>query len=198
MSYAYAGNNTDVASVCRLVPSLLNNPQLSGVGLDHSPSDCVVHDAWKGAGLPAPPRKVVAEGWIAALSFIRVRRVCAPSRKPLRSRPMFHHHAPHTSAAAALTTFAAACRHVPRQHAPCARRRIRSCRVRALPRACSCCAAACAPGDHAVAALACTRVTAGQGLPGQGAAAAAVLRLPSVCPAASPGHGCRPQRSHQH
>ena len=141
MSHTFAGNNTDVASVCRLVPSLLNKPQLSRVYLDHKPSACVGHDAWKSAGLPAPPGEVVAEGWIATLSFIRVRRVCAPFRKPLRSRPMFHHHAPHTSAAAALTTFAA-CRHVPRPHAACARRRIRSCRVRELPRACSCCAAA--------------------------------------------------------
>jgi hypothetical protein len=197
MSHTFAGNNTDVASVCRLVPSLLNNPQLFWVRLDHEPSACVGHDAWKGAGLPAPPDKVVDKGWIATLSFIRV-RVCAPFRKPLRSLFMFHHHAPHTWAAAALTTFADACRHVPRQHAACARRRIRSCRVRALPRACSCCAAACAPGDHDVAALACASVAAGQGLPGQGAAAAAVPRRPSVCPVASPGHCCRAQRSPQH
>jgi hypothetical protein len=166
--------------------------------LDHKLSDCFGYDAWKGSGLSAPPRKVLAEGWIATFAFIGVRRVYAPFRKPLRSRPVCRHHAPLKSAAAALTTFADACRHVPRQHAPCARRRIRSCRVLAMPRACSCCAAACAPGDHAVAALACTRVTAGQGLPGQGAAAAAVLWLPSVCPAASPGHCCRPQRLPQH
>ena len=98
LSHTFAGNNTDVANVCRLVPSLLNKPHVFVVHLDHSASDCVVHAAWKGAGLPAPPRKVVVEGWIATLSFIRVRRVCAPFRKPLRSRPMFHHHAPHTSA----------------------------------------------------------------------------------------------------
>ena len=98
MSHTFAGNNTDVASVCRLVLFLFNNPQLSWVRLDHEPSACVGHDAWKGAGLPAPPHEVVAKGRIATLSFIRVRRVCAPFRKPLRSRPMFHHHAPHTSA----------------------------------------------------------------------------------------------------
>jgi hypothetical protein len=61
--------------------------------------------------------------------------------------------AKHTSAAAALTTFADACQQVPLRYIPCARRRIRSCRVRALPRPCSCCAAACAPGDHARASL---------------------------------------------
>jgi len=93
LSHASAGNKTDVASVCRLVPSLLNKPQLSIVSLDHSPSDCVGHDAWKGAGLPAPPREVVCEGWKTALCFIRVRRVGAPLQT-------VHHHAPKAKSAA--------------------------------------------------------------------------------------------------
>ncbi len=68
-----------------------------------------------------------------------------------------------------------------------------SARVRALPRACSCCAAAIAPGGHTVVALTCTCVAAGQDLHGQETAAAAVIRLPSVCHAASPGQcDCRP------
>ena len=189
--------------MCRLVSSLLDTPQLSSVCLDHDPSNCVYHDAWDAfpwdadASLLAPPREVVAKGWSATLSFLRVRLDCAPFRKPLRSRPMCHHHAPHTSAGAALTTFAACCL-VLWQHICCARRRICFCRFWALLCACSCCAAIFAAGVHAVTALACTRVATGQSLPGQRAAAAAVLRLPSVCPAAAPGHCCRPQRLHQH
>jgi hypothetical protein len=45
----------------------------------------------------------------------------------------------------------------PPSHVPCDRHCIRSCRDRALPRTCSCNAAAvCGAGDHAVAAPACT------------------------------------------
>ena len=70
MSHAFAVNKIDIASVCRLVPSLLNKPQLSTVELDHDPSACVGHDAWKGAGLPAPPGEVVARGWMAVLEYL--------------------------------------------------------------------------------------------------------------------------------
>ena len=70
MSHSPAGNNTDVASVCRLVPSLLNKPQLSEIYLGHSPSACVGCDAWLQAGLPVPPGEVVRKGWEAVLRFL--------------------------------------------------------------------------------------------------------------------------------
>ena len=69
--HARAGNRFDVTSVCRLVPSLLNKPQLSDIGLDHTPSACVGCDAWLQAGLPVPPGEVVRKGWKAVLQFVR-------------------------------------------------------------------------------------------------------------------------------
>ena len=194
-SFSFLDNESSQSSdeisascVCRIISCILHNQKLTKVRFHFGPSFCSGDDAWRREGLPVPPREVWVGGWTPTLSFIRVR--CA--YVTLASRHVvFRHHA-------ALTTFADASGDVPRQHDACARRRTRSCRVPSLQRVCSCCAAACAPGDYAVTAPACTCVAAGQGLPGQGAAAAAVLRLPPVCPAASPGHCCRPQRSHQH
>ena len=39
--------------------------------LDHAPSDCVGHDAWKSEGLPVPPGEIVAKGWTAVLQYLR-------------------------------------------------------------------------------------------------------------------------------
>jgi hypothetical protein len=66
------GNNIEVASVCRLVPSLLNKPQLSKVSFDHCPSSCIDDAAWwLQAGLVVPPDEVVQDGWTAVLQFLR-------------------------------------------------------------------------------------------------------------------------------
>jgi hypothetical protein len=100
-------------------------------------------------------------------------------------------------AAASLTTFAGAPRHVPRGHVVCARRRICSCRPRPLQRACARFAAPRAAGGHAVAALTRTCGAAGQAIPLQRADAAAVLRQPAVRPADPPRRCCRPQRALQ-
>jgi hypothetical protein len=105
--------------------------------------------------------------------------------------------APPNPAAASLTTFAGAPRHVARVYFVYARRRICSCRPRPLQRACARFAAPRAAGGHAVAALARTCGTAGQAIPWQRAAAAAVLRQPPVRPADPPRRCCRPQRSLQ-
>jgi hypothetical protein len=105
--------------------------------------------------------------------------------------------APQNPAAACLTTFAGAPRHAPRGHVVCAGRRICSCRPRPLQRACAHFAAPRAAGGHAVAALARTCGAAGQAIPWQRAAAAAVLRQPPVRPAVPPRRCCRPQRALQ-
>jgi hypothetical protein len=57
--------------VCRLISRILHNAQLTYVWLDHEPSACVVHDAWKSEGLPVPPGEVVGEGWRAVLQYLR-------------------------------------------------------------------------------------------------------------------------------
>ncbi len=57
--------------MCRLISRILHNAQLTTVSLDHRPSACVRHDAWKSEGLPEPPGEVVAQGWTAVLEFLR-------------------------------------------------------------------------------------------------------------------------------
>ena len=69
LSHTFAANRYDVASLCHLIPSLLNKPQLS-VNLDHSPAECVGHDAWQREGLVVPPDEVVGRGWMAVLEFL--------------------------------------------------------------------------------------------------------------------------------
>ena len=69
--HSRADKNIDAASLCRLVPSLLNKPQLSEVEFGHYPSACVRCDAWLQAGLALPPDEVVREGWVAVLQFLR-------------------------------------------------------------------------------------------------------------------------------
>ena len=71
LPHSHAGNSTDVPSVCRLLPSLLNKPHLTTLDLDHEPSSCVVDSAWAQAGLPVPPPEVVSQGWTAVLQFLR-------------------------------------------------------------------------------------------------------------------------------
>ncbi len=74
-----AGNDISVASSCRLVPCFLNKSELlfsSGFMFNsshfmHSPSSCVVDEAWQEAGLPVPPEEAVAAGWETVLKFIR-------------------------------------------------------------------------------------------------------------------------------
>jgi GTPase SAR1 family protein len=65
-----ADNESDVVSVCRLVPSLLNKHQLSEIILDHSALSCVGCNAWHQAGLDVPLDEVVRQGWIAVLQFL--------------------------------------------------------------------------------------------------------------------------------
>ena len=71
LPHSHADNNTDVPSVCRLLPSLLNMPHLTYLDLGHGPSSCVVDSAWAQAGLPVPPPEVVSQGWKAVLQFLR-------------------------------------------------------------------------------------------------------------------------------
>ena len=180
MSHSPAGNQTDVASVCRLVLSLLNMPQLSRISL-RRPSACVAHAAWQGEGNLRGCRCRPATLWPGAggrCSSFCGYAVFARAVVMCRSRDV---------CCATLTTFAGAPRHV-----VCARRRICSSRPRSLQRACARFAAPCAAGGHAVAALACTRGAAGQAIP---SAAVAVLRQPPVHPADPPRRCCRPQRA---
>jgi hypothetical protein len=94
MSHSRAGNQTDVASVCRLVPSLLKKLQLSRIFLDHRPSACIRHAAWQGEGLPLPPSDAVPKGWTPVLEFLRVRGACARSRNVQRARRVLRHRTP--------------------------------------------------------------------------------------------------------
>ena len=64
-------NKVGVAAVCRLISCILHNVKLTDVYLDHEPSACVGHDAWKSEGLPVPPGEVTAQGWKAVLQFLR-------------------------------------------------------------------------------------------------------------------------------
>ena len=59
-----------MASICHLIPSLLNKPQIIRVSLDHQPSSCARDDAWRRAGLAVPPDEVVRRGWAAVLEFL--------------------------------------------------------------------------------------------------------------------------------
>ena len=75
-------NQVSVAATCYLISCIVHNAQFTDVNLDHAPSACVGTAAWGNAGLPVPPSEVVALRWKFTLSFIRVRRVCAPFWKP--------------------------------------------------------------------------------------------------------------------
>ena len=79
LPHSHADNDTDVPSVCRLLPSLLNKPHLIYLDLDHEPSSCVVDSAWAQAGLPVPPPQVVKKGWTDVLQHIREVSCCCVS-----------------------------------------------------------------------------------------------------------------------
>jgi hypothetical protein len=79
-------NQVGVASVCRIIACILHNVKLTYVGLDHQPTDCVGHDAWRSEGLPVPPSEVVAQGWTEVLRFLRVRGVFARNFKLLHAQ----------------------------------------------------------------------------------------------------------------
>ena len=79
-------NLFDVAAVCRIIACILHNVKLTNVHVDHYPSVCVGHDAWRSEGLPVPPSEVVAQGWTVVLPFLRVRGVFARNFKLLRAQ----------------------------------------------------------------------------------------------------------------
>ena len=55
-------NRVGVAAVCRIIACILHNVKLTNVYLDHEPSACVGHDAWKSEGLPVLPSEVCFQG----------------------------------------------------------------------------------------------------------------------------------------
>ena len=66
-----SNKNISVAVTCHLVACALHNPELTTLTLDHSPSACVAHDAWRSEALPVPPAEVAGEEWTAMLKFLR-------------------------------------------------------------------------------------------------------------------------------
>jgi hypothetical protein len=65
------GNNISVAVACHLIACILHNPNLTELYLDHAPSACVAHDAWRSEGLPVLSAGVVATEWTAVLKSLR-------------------------------------------------------------------------------------------------------------------------------
>ena len=63
-----------VVGVSRIVSCIFHNEKLTSVSLDHSPSACVGHEAWRSEGLPPLPSAVVTDGWHAVLKHLR--QVC--------------------------------------------------------------------------------------------------------------------------
>jgi hypothetical protein len=66
-----SGNNVSVAATCRLISCTLQNPNLTQLYLDHEPSSCIGHDAWRSEALPVPHDDVAAQGWTAVLEYLR-------------------------------------------------------------------------------------------------------------------------------
>ena len=75
-----SGNNISVAVTCHLVACILHNPNLTELVLDHQPSACIGHDAWRSEGLPGseglpvlllPPAEVGAKKLTAWLEYMR-------------------------------------------------------------------------------------------------------------------------------
>ena len=66
-----SGNNVSVAATCRLISCTLQNPNLTQLFLDHEPSSCIGHDAWRSEALPVPHDDVAAQGWTAVLEYLR-------------------------------------------------------------------------------------------------------------------------------
>jgi hypothetical protein len=68
--------NISVAVTCHLVACVLHNPKLTMLYLDHTPSACVAHAAWRSEALPVPLAKVAGEEWNAVLEFLREVSAC--------------------------------------------------------------------------------------------------------------------------
>ena len=79
-------NQFGVAAKCRIIACILHNVKLTYVTLNHQPTACVRHGAWRSEGLPVPPSYVVALGWTEVLRFLRVRGVFARNFKLLRAQ----------------------------------------------------------------------------------------------------------------
>ncbi len=108
-----------VAVACHLIARIMHSPNHTKLTLDHAPSVCVAHAAWRSEALPVPPAKVLMrKDWTAVLEFLRVRCVCARSRNPPRARRATE---PRCSFPHDLL----------RRIAPCS---ARTCRVRSAPR----------------------------------------------------------------
>jgi hypothetical protein len=52
-----------VVGVSRIVSCILHNEKLTDVSLDHSPSACVGHEAWRSEGLLPLPSAVARDEW---------------------------------------------------------------------------------------------------------------------------------------
>ena len=74
LSYSVAVNPIGIASVCGLIPSLLNLHKLS-IGIGPDPSDYIVSDACRQARLAVPPKEAIGQGWDAVLKHLREVRV---------------------------------------------------------------------------------------------------------------------------
>ena len=70
------GNRVGVAALCRIIACILYNVKLTKVRLDHGPSACVAHAAWRSEALPVPPAEVAGEDWDAVLEFLREVSAC--------------------------------------------------------------------------------------------------------------------------
>jgi hypothetical protein len=71
------GNKTiSVAVACQLVACILHNPKLATLYLDHAPSACIAHAAWRSEVLPVPTAEVAGTGWTEVLAFLREVREC--------------------------------------------------------------------------------------------------------------------------
>jgi len=81
-----SGNNVSVAATCRLISCTLQNPNLTQLFLDHEPSSCIGHDAWRSEALPVPHDDVAAQGWTAVLEYLRKVSVYQAGLKSCRLR----------------------------------------------------------------------------------------------------------------
>jgi hypothetical protein len=73
------GNKMSVVGVLRIVSCIIYNEKLTdaNVDLDHSPSACVGHDAWRSEGLPQLPSAVVINKWLEWDAVLKhLRQVC--------------------------------------------------------------------------------------------------------------------------
>jgi hypothetical protein len=69
-----SGNKISVSGVCRIVSCIVLNENFTEVWFDHRPSACVAHEVWRSWVLPALPKSVIDDSWVAVLK--RLRQVC--------------------------------------------------------------------------------------------------------------------------